>query len=98
MEEGEDMEFSVNEQGCQNLSEEMFNGLNEIGNIISELESMEGTLRSALGDDYESIGQSTNRMKSELGDALREFKIILKDMKEYMSRVHLIRVVMNNGN
>ena len=64
------MEFIVNEQGCQVLSQEMYNGLDQISNLISELESMDGTLRNALGDDYESIGKNINEMKSEFENAL----------------------------
>lgn len=91
------MEFIVNEQGCQVLSQEMYNGLDQISNLISELESMDGTLRNALGDDYESIGKNINEMKSEFENALREFRVIVEEMNEYMNKVHQIRVVMYNG-
>ena len=91
------MEFIVNEQGCNNLSNEMLDGLNKLGTLISELEAMDGTLRTALGDDYESIGRNVSVMKNELGDAFREFKVIIIDMKEYMAKVKQIRAVINNG-
>lgn len=91
------MEFIVNEQGCQVLSQEMYNGLDQISNLISELESMDGTLRNALGDDYESIGKNINEMKSEFENALREFRVIVEEMNEYMNKVHQIKVVMYNG-
>ena len=91
------MEFIVNEQGCQVLSQEMYNGLDQISNLISELESMDGTLRNALGDDYESIGKNINEMKSEFENALREFRVIVEEMNEYMNKVHQIRVVMYHG-
>lgn len=92
------MEFLVNEQGCRNLIGEMYNEMNKLGTLISELESMDGTLRMALGDDYQAIGRSISLMKSEFTDAYREFRTIAQDMDEYMSRVHQVRVVMNNGN
>ena len=91
------MEFIVNEQGCQVLSQEMYNGLDQISNLISELESMDGTLRNALGDDYESIGKNINEMKSKFENALREFRVIVEEMNEYMNKVHQIKVVMYNG-
>lgn len=91
------MEFIVNEQGCQILSQQMYDGLNQIGELISELERMDGTLRNALGDDYESIGKGIDQMKSEFGHALHEFRIIVENMNEYMRNVHQIKVAMYYG-
>lgn len=92
------MEFIVNEQGCKNLINEMYSGMRDLSNLISELESMDGTLKAALGEDYDSIGRSVSVMKSEFADALREFRQVVTDMNEYMSRVHQVRVAMYNGN
>lgn len=86
------MQFDVNEQGVRNLSQEMLGQMRQIAVLISEIDSMNGTLRAALGEDYNAINASVQIMKGELGSALNELNIIISMMQEYMARVGQARV------
>jgi len=90
------MEFVVDENGCRQLSTDMLKNMREIATLISEIDSQNGTLRAALGDDYDSIARSVRYMVSELSNAQTELNVIINDMSEYMSRVHQARVFLNN--
>ena len=89
------MEFTVNESGCRQLSQDMLSNLREIAMIVSEIDSQNGNLRAALGDDYDAIASSVRIMTSELSNAHSELNVIINDMNEYMSRVHQARVSLN---
>ncbi len=89
------MEFTVNEQGCSNLANEMFNKLNEINRIITDMESKDAVLNSALGDDGARVRRSVATMKSAMGDAMRDLKVVVNNMNEYIQKVHEIKVVLN---
>ena len=89
------MQFVVNENGCRKLSEDMLNNVRAIALLVSEIESKNGTLRAALGDDYEAIARSVRIMTSELNNAYTELNVIINDMNEYMSRVHQARISLN---
>ena len=89
------MEFIVNESGCQNLAENMRNQLAAIQACVSQIDSHEGLMRSALGPDYESIARSTRAMTAELQEAQRNMNIIQSNMMEYIARVKTIRVTLN---
>lgn len=82
------MEFIVNESGCRQLSADMLTNMREIAMLVSEIDSQNGTLRAALGDDYDAIARSVRIMTSELQNAHSELNVIINDMNEYMSRVH----------
>lgn len=89
------MEFVVNESGCRQLSTDMLANMKEIAMMISEIESQNGTLKAALGDDYDAIARSVRTMTSELANAQSELNVIINDMNEYMSRVQQARVSLN---
>lgn len=89
------MDFIVNESGCRQLSTDMLSNMKEIALLISEIESQNGTLRAALGDDYEAIAKSVRTMMSELTNAQTELNVIINDMGEYMARVQQARVSLN---
>ena len=89
------MEFIVNEQGCSNLMNEMTNKLNEIGRIISDIESNDAVLNSALGDDGAAVRRSISTMKGAMGDALRDLKVVITNMDAYIKSVKEIKVVLN---
>ena len=89
------MEFVVNESGCQNLAENMRSQLAAIQGCVSQIDSHEGMMRSALGPDYEAIARSTRAMTAELQDAQRNMNIIISNMMEYIARVKEIRVTLN---
>ena len=89
------MEFVVNETGCRQLSTDMLSNMREIATLISEIDSQNGTLKAALGDDYDAIARSVRYMTSELSNAHNELNVIINDMTEYMSRVHQARVSLN---
>ena len=89
------MDFIVNESGCRQLSTDMLTNMKEIAGIIAEIESQNGTLRAALGDDYDAIAKSVRVMASELTNAQSELNVIINDMGEYMARVHQARVSLN---
>ena len=86
------MDFIVNEHGCRQLSADMLTNLNEIAALISEIDAQNGTLKAALGNDYEAIAKSVRTMASELLNAHTGLNRIIEDMNEYMSRVHQARV------
>jgi len=88
------VEFVVNESGCRQLSQDMLSHMREIGTLISEIESQNGTLRVALGEDYDAIARSVNLMKQELENARTEMNVIINDMNEYMARVHQARIAL----
>lgn len=89
------MEFVVNEKMCHNLSNEMLQQMRQIAQLVAEIDSQNGTLRSALGEDYNAIASSVRVMTSELNSAMGELNTIIRDMKEYMSQVHQARVSLN---
>ena len=89
------MKFVVNESGCRQLSEDMLSNMQEIDVLISEIDSQNGTLKAALGDDYDAIAESVRYMTSQLASAQLELNVIINDMNEYMSRVHQARVSLN---
>jgi hypothetical protein len=89
------MEFIVNESGCRQLSADMLTNMREIAMLVSEIDSQNGTLRAALGDDYDAIARSVRIMTSELQNAHSELNVIINDMNEYMSRVHQARVSLD---
>jgi|GEM_PF-4944402 len=86
------MEFVVNEAGCKRLSEDMLSNMRGIASIIAEIDAQNGTLRAALGDDYDAIAKSVRTMTSELSNAQAELNVIINDMNEYMSYVHQAKV------
>lgn len=69
--------------------------MREIAMLVSEIDSQNGTLRAALGDDYDAIARSVRIMTSELQNAHSELNVIINDMNEYMSRVHQARVSLD---
>ncbi len=89
------MEFVVNESGCRALSADMLSNLKEIAGLVSEIDSQNGTLKAALGDDYDAIARTVRIMTSELNSAYQELNTIINDMGEYMARVHEARVSLN---
>lgn len=89
------MEFVVNESGCRQLSMDMLSNMRDVAAIISEIDSQNGTLKAALGDDYEAIARSVRAMSSELQNAYSELNVIINDMNEYMARVHQARVSLD---
>lgn len=89
------MEFVVNEQMCRNLSSEMLQQMRQIAQLVSEIQSQNTTLRSALGEDYHAIARSVQIMTSELSGAMSELNTIISDMNEYLGRVHQARVSLN---
>lgn len=89
------MEFVVNESGCRQLSADMLSRLKEIAGLVAEIDSQSGTLRAALGDDYDAIARTVRIMTGELNSAYQELNTIINDMGEYMARVHEARVSLN---
>ena len=89
------MDFIVNESGCRQLSEDMLSNMHEIAVLISDIESQNGTLKAALGDDYDAIARSIRYMISELSNAQSELNVIINDMTDYLSRVHQARVSLD---
>ena len=89
------MEFNVNEQGVRNLSQEMLGQMRQIAALIGEIDSRNGTLRAALGEDYGAINASVQIMKGELSSALTELNTIISMMQEYMARVGQARIALN---
>lgn len=89
------MEFVVNESGCRALSTDMLSNLKEIAGLVSEIDSQNGTLKAALGDDYDAIARTVRIMAGELNSAYQELNTIINDMSEYMARVHEARVSLN---
>lgn len=89
------MEFVVNESGCRQLSADMLTNLKDIAGLVAEIDSQNGTLKAALGDDYDAIARTVRVMTSELNSAYQELNTIIKDMDEYMAQVHQARVSLN---
>lgn len=89
------MEFVVNESGCRQLSADMITNLKDIAGLVAEIDSQNGTLKAALGDDYDAIARTVRVMTSELNSAYQELNTIIKDMGEYMAQVHQARVSLN---
>ena len=89
------MEFVVNESGCRQLSADMLTNLKDIAGLVAEMDSQNGTLKAALGDDYDAIARTVRVMTSELNSAYQELNTIIKDMGEYMAQVHQARVSLN---
>lgn len=89
------MEFVVNESGCRQLSADMLTNLKDIAGLVAEIDSQNGTLKAALGDDYDTIARTVRVMTSELNSAYQELNTIIKDMGEYMAQVHQARVSLN---
>lgn len=88
------MEYIIDESGCRRLSIEMLSHLKGIAAIVSEIDSQNGTLKAALGDDYEAIARSVRVMTSELQNAYSELNVIIADMNEYMELVHQARIAL----
>lgn len=89
------MEFVVNENGCRQLSADMLTNLKDIAGLVAEIDNQNGTLKAALGDDYDAIARTVRVMTSELNSAYQELNTIIKDMGEYMAQVHQARVSLN---
>ena len=89
------MEFVVNESGCRQLSTDMLSNLKEIAGLVAEIDNQNGTLKAALGDDYDAIARTVRIMTDEFNSAYQELNTIIKDMGEYMTRVHEARVSLN---
>lgn len=89
------MEFIMNEQGCSKLSTDMLTAMRQIAGLVSEIQSQNGTLRSALGEDYDAIARSVSIMTRELTSAQSELNVIIADMNEYIERVHQARIALN---
>ena len=89
------MDFIVNESGCRQLSADMLTNLKDIAGLVAEIDSQNGTLKAALGDDYDAIARTVRVMTSELNSAYQELNTIIKDMGEYMAQVHQARVSLN---
>ena len=90
-------EFYVNEKGCQVLCENMFKALVEIQKRIEEIEQRNNSLKEALGDDYGTIARSVSVMKGEIKNGYNELRSVIKDMQEYMNRVHRVRVALGGN-
>ena len=88
------MEYIIDESGCRRLSMDMLSHLKDIAAIVSEIDSQNGTLKAALGDDYEAIARSVRVMTSELQNAYSELNVIIADMNEYMELVHQARIAL----
>lgn len=89
------MEFIVNESGCRKLSSDMLTNLKDIAGLVAEIDNQNGTLKAALGDDYDAIAKTIRVMTSELNNAYQELNIIIKDMDEYMALIHQARVTLD---
>ena len=89
------MEFIMNEQGCHQLSTDLLQTMRQIAGLVSDIQSKNSTLRSALGDDYDAIAKSVNIMTSELNNAQSELNVIIADMNEYIERVKQARIALN---
>ena len=89
------MQFTVNEQGCRQLSADMLSHMRSIAQLVAEIDGQNGMLHAALGEDYEAIARTVRVMTAELGSAQQELNTIISDMNEYMSRVQQARVSLN---
>lgn len=73
----------------------MLTNLKEISGLINEFQDHDGTLKAALGDDYDAIAKTVRVMNSELSSAYRELTSIINDMNEYVERVQNVRKGLN---
>ena len=73
----------------------MLTNLKEISGLINEFQDYDGTLKAALGDDYEAIAGTVRVMNSELSSAYQELTTIINDMNEYIERVQNVRKGLN---
>lgn len=89
------MEFIVNESGCKKLCTDMLTNLKDIAGLINEFQDHDGTLKAALGDDYDAIAKTIRVMNSELSSAYQELNTIISDMNEYVDRVQNVRKGLN---
>lgn len=89
------MQFSVNEQGCRQLSADILSQMRGIAQLVSEIDGQNGMLQAALGEDYGAIARSVSVMTAELGSAQQELNTIITDMNEYISRVQQARVSLS---
>lgn len=89
------MQFTVNEQGCRQLSDDMRGHMQSIAALVAEIEGQNGMLRAALGEDAEAIARTVRVMSAELSSAQQELSTIISDMNEYMSRIQQARVSLN---
>lgn len=89
------MDFIVNESGCKKLCTDMLKNLKEISGLINEFQDHDGTLKEALGDDYDAIAKTVRVMNSELSSAYQELTAIINDMNEYVERVQNVRKGLN---
>lgn len=89
------MDFIVNESGCKRLCADMLTNLKEISGLINEFQDHDGTLKAALGDDYDAIAKTVRVMNSELSSAYQELTTIINDMNEYVERVQNVRKGLN---
>lgn len=87
-------EFAVDERGCREMSTDMLKELKDIVGLVDEIDSQDGTLRAALGEDYESIAKSVRIMKGALVDAQAELNVIIRAMNEYMAQVQQVRITL----
>lgn len=85
------MDFTVNEQGCAALIDNMRNYMTQIRAIIDGIDSHEAMLREALGNDSQAVAATVRTMRSELENAQRELDTITADMVEYVARVNVIK-------
>lgn len=88
------MEFTIDERGCRTLGEDMRSDLKRLAQLIGEIESQNGMLKGALGEDYEAIARTVRVMSAELSDAWQELGTIISDMGEYMNRVQQTRIAL----
>ena len=88
------MEFVIDESGCRRLRADMLAYLKDIAGLVAEIDSQNGTLKAALGDDYEAIASMVRVIASELNSASLELNTIIDDMGEYMARVHQARGIL----
>lgn len=88
------MEFTVNEAGCRQLSIDMMTTLRDIAKLVKEIENNNNLLRSALGEDYESIARTVRVMAEALGQAEGEMNTVIHNMEEYIRTVGLARIAL----
>lgn len=89
------MEFVVNESGCRQLSADMLANLKDIAGLIAEIDNQNGTLKAALGEDYDAIARTVRVMTGELNSAYQELNTIVKNMDEYMALIRQARVTLD---
>ena len=62
--------------------------IKSIAGIILDIESNDGNLRAALGDDYDGVAKAVAMMKVELENAHSELMVILSCMNDYLERIN----------